>query len=81
MSTQNEMRRMKKTNLEHKAKRLRCEIESLTKTICVNLDTSLTQPEDLPISEVDSQMDELKSKWAELLQSMSEFARLEEELR
>jgi hypothetical protein len=81
MSIQNEMRRMKKTNLEYTAKRLRGEIGYLTRTICMNLDTSLTKAEDLPISEVDSQMDELKSKWAELLQAMSEYSRLEEELR
>ena len=81
MSIQNEMRRVRRTNLEHAAKRLRFEIEGLTKTICINLDTSLCRPEDLPISEVDSQMDELKAKWAELLQALSEIARIDEELK
>jgi len=81
MSIQNEMRRVKKTNLEHTAKRLRGEIGHLTRTICMNLDTSLTKAEDLPISDVDSQMDDLKSKWAELNMALGEISRLEEELR
>jgi hypothetical protein len=81
MSIQNEMRRVKKTNLEHTVRRMRMEIENLTRTICVNLDTSLTRAEDLPISDVDSQMDELKSKWAELNMAIGEISRLNEELQ
>jgi hypothetical protein len=78
---QNEMRRVAKTNLEHKASRLRMEIESLTRTICVNLDTSMKPPENLPISDVDSQFDELKQKWAELNMALGQINRLTEELR
>lgn len=81
MSAQNEMRRVKKTNLEHTTRRLRCDIEGLTRTICINLDCTLTQPEDLPMEEIDSQVDELKVKWAELLQAISELARIEEALK
>ena len=80
MSLQNEMRRTQKVNLEHKAKRLRGEIENLAQTICINLDCSLKRPEDLPVGEVDSQWDELKSKWAELTVSLNEIRRLEAEL-
>jgi hypothetical protein len=80
MSVQNEMRRVKKTNLEYTARRLRMEIETLTRTICVNLDTSLKRPEDLPIPEVDSQVDELKAKWAELIHANSEISAIEEAL-
>lgn len=81
MSLQNEMRRVKITNLEHTARRLRMEIESLCKTICINLDCGLTKPEALPIDQVDSQWDELKAKWADLSVSLAEIARLEEELK
>lgn len=80
MSVQNEMRRVKKTNLEFTVKRLRMEIEGLTRTICVNLDISLTQAEDLPIADVDCQMDELKDKWGVLNQALSEIERINQEL-
>jgi len=81
MSAQNEMRRVRKTNLVHTSRRLRHEIEGLTRTICVNLDCTLKCPEDLPMEEIDSQVDELKEKWAELLMAISEIARLDEALR
>jgi hypothetical protein len=81
MSVQNEMRRMRKTNLEYAAKRLRIEIENLTRLICVNLDCSLHHPEDLPIGEVDAQFDEIKIKWGELTVALNEISRLDEELR
>ncbi len=81
MSGQNEMRRIKKTNLEFAAKRLRVEIERLAKVICINLDCSLHRPEDLPIEEADSQFDELKQKWGELAVALEEISRLEAELR
>jgi len=80
MSLQNEMRKTRKVNLEFVAKRLRGEIEALARVICINLDCSLQKPEGLPIAEVDSQFDELKSKWAELNTTLAEIARLEEEL-
>jgi hypothetical protein len=75
------MRRTQKINLEFKAKRLRGEIESLARIICVNLDCSLHRPEDLPVAEVDSQWDELKTKWADLTIARTEIKRLEEELK
>jgi hypothetical protein len=81
MSTLNAMRRVKLTNLEHTAKRLRIEIENLAQILCINLDCSLKRPEDLPIDIVDNQFDELKSKWAELTVALSEIKRLEEELK
>lgn len=81
MSTQNAMRQVKKTNLEHKAKQLRIEIENLAQVICINLDCSLKRPEDLPIDVVDNQFDELKNKWADLSVAVAEIKRLEEELR
>jgi hypothetical protein len=81
MSAQNEMRKVRLTNLEHTVKRLRLEIGSLAKTICINLDTSLRPAEQLPISEADSQFDELKCKWAELLQTQSEINEINEALR
>ncbi|ESP62815.1 hypothetical protein SMITH_196 [Smithella sp. ME-1] len=81
MSTQNAMRRVKLTNLEHIAKRLRLEIESLAQIISLNLDCSLTRPEDLLVDTMDSQWDELKSKWADLTVALSEIKRLEEELK
>ena len=81
MSIQNEMRRVRLTNLEHSARRLRPEMEYLCKTICINLDCGLTKPEALPIDQVDSQWDELKSKWAELNVTLAEITRLEEELK
>ena len=81
MSTLNAMRRVKLTNLEHTAKRLRIEIENLAQIICINLDCSLKRPEDLLIDIVDNQFDELKSKWAELTIALSEIKRLEEELK
>jgi len=74
------MRKTRKVNLEFVAKRLRGEIEALARVICINLDCSLQKPEGLPIAEVDSQFDELKSKWAELNTTLAEIARLEEEL-
>ena len=80
MSVQNEMRRMRKTNLEYAAKRLRMEIENLAKVICVNLDCSLRHPEDLPIGEADAQFDELKQKWGELAVALNEISRLNAEL-
>ena len=80
MSLQNEMRRTSKTNLLFKAKRLRNEIDSLCRLIQVNLDCSMTRPEDLPIPEVDAQWDELKSKWGELAAAREEIRRLDEEL-
>ena len=81
MSMRNEMLRTQKTNLEFTAKRLRGEIDSLSKIICINLDCSLKHPEDLPIDIVDNQFDELKSKWAELNIALSEIKRIEEELK
>lgn len=81
MSAQNEMRRVKRTNLEHAAKRLRGEIESLTRTICINLDTSLHRPEDLPVGEVDSQWDEVKAKWSELNQALASIDQINEDLK
>lgn len=81
MSTQNAMRRVRLTNLEHTARRLRIEIENLCKTICINLDCGLAKPESLPIDQVDSQWDELKAKWADLNVALAEIARLEEELK
>lgn len=81
MSIQNEMRRINLTNLTHKVKRLRLEIESLSRTICINLDCSLTRPEALPITEVDSQWDDIKNKWADLTIALAEIARLEAELK
>jgi len=81
MSVQNEMRRVLKTNLEHKAKRLRLDIESLARTISINLDYSLKRAEDLPIGDIDSEWDELKDKWAELTVALAEVTRLEDELK
>jgi hypothetical protein len=57
------------------------EIGTLTRTISVNLDTSLTPPENLPVETIDSQWDELKSKWMELNIAVRDTRRLEEELR
>ncbi len=81
MSAQNELRRVRMTNLEHTAKRLRVEIRALASTICINLDTSLRPAEQLPISDVDSQFDDLKCKWGELIQAMSEIAEIAEALK
>jgi hypothetical protein len=81
MSIQNEMRKIKLTNLRHQAATLRMDIGTLARTICINLDTSMTRPENLPVETVDSQWDELKAKWAELTIALSEIKRLEEELR
>lgn len=80
MSIQNEMRRVKLTNKEHTAKRLRMEIETLARTIAINLDCSLHRPDELPVTDIDSQWDELKSKWADLTLAISEIERLEAEL-
>jgi len=80
MSIQNEMRRTRKINQEYAAKRLRGEIESLARIICINLDCSLKKPEDLPIGEADAQFDELKFKWGELAVAIEEISRLEAEL-
>ncbi len=80
MSLQNEMRRVQLTNLEHTAKRLRMEIEDLARIICINLDCSLKRPDDLPVEEVDSQWDDLKSKWGELAVVSSNIQRLKAEL-
>lgn len=81
MSAQNEMRKVRRTNLEFTAKRLRTEIASLAGTICINLDTSLRPAEELPIAETDSQFDELKNKWAELVQALSEISKINEALK
>lgn len=81
MSIQNEMRRVRLTNLEYKTRRLRPEIESICRTICINLDCGLTKPEALPITLVDSQFDELKNKWADLSVTLEEIKRLEEDLK
>lgn len=81
MSAQNEMRKVRRTNLEFTAKRLRTEIGSLSRTICINLDTSLRPAEELPIPEADSQFDELKNKWGELLQALSEINEINKALR
>ena len=81
MSTQNAMRKIKLTNLNHTAARLRQEIGTLARTISINLDTSLTRAENLPVEVVDSQWDELKSKWADLTIALADIKRLEEELR
>jgi hypothetical protein len=80
MNLQNEMRRVRLTNLEHTARRLRREIESLCKTICINLDCGLTKPESLPVGEVDSQWDELKNKWVDLTVTLAEIAKIKAEL-
>lgn len=81
MSLQNEMRRTQKANLEYKARRLRIEIQNLTRLLCINLDCSLHKPEDLPIGEADSQFDELKEKWGELGVALAEISRIDEELK
>lgn len=81
MNLQNEMRRQKKINFEFKAKRLRLEIESLAKTICINMDTGLNPPEEIAVEIIDSQWDQLKDKWAQLTVALSEIKRLEEELK
>lgn len=81
MSIQNEMRKVKQTNLRHDAAKLRLDIGTLARTISINLDTSLTPPENLPVETVDSQWDELKAKWAELISAMADIKRLEEELK
>lgn len=80
MSLQNELRRTSKVNLEYTAKRLRQEIGALCRLIAINLDCSLKEPEDLPIPEVDAQMDELKAKWSELMVTNEKIRRLDEEL-
>ncbi len=80
MSLQNELRRTSKVNLEYTAKRLRQEIGALCRLIAINLDCSLKEPEDLPIPEVDAQMDELKAKWSELRVTNEKIRRLDEEL-
>lgn len=81
MSIQNEMRKIKLTNLRHNAATLRMDIGTLARTICINLDTSMTRAENLPVEVIDSQWDELKSKWAELTIALADIKRLEEELR
>jgi len=81
MSIQNEMRKIKLTNLRHQAATLRMDIGTLARTICINLDTSMTRAENLPVETVDSQWDELKAKWAELTVAMADIKRLEDELR
>lgn len=81
MSAQNELRRVRRTNLEYTAKRLRTEISGLSRTICINLDTSLRPAEELPIPEADSQFDALKDKWGELIQALSEIREINEALR
>jgi hypothetical protein len=81
MSIQNEMRKIKLTNLRHQAATLRMDIGTLARTICINLDTSMTRPENLPVETVDSQWDELKAKWAELNIAVADIKQLEEELR
>jgi len=81
MSIQNEMRRVKKTNLEFRARTLRSSIDSLCSTIQINLDCDLHKPEDLPVAEIDAQWDEVKAKWGELVSVTEDIRRLEEELR
>jgi hypothetical protein len=81
MSVLNEMRRVRLTNLNHNAHKLRLEIGELARTICINLDTSMTRAENLPVETVDSQWDELKAKWADLNIAVADIKRLEEELR
>lgn len=81
MSLQNEMRRTQKVNIEYAARRLRGEIENLSRLICINLDCSLKTPEELPVEVVDIQWDELKSKWAELSVANAAISRLEAELK
>lgn len=81
MSIQNEMRKIKLTNLRHQAATLRMDIGTLARTICINLDTSMTRPENLPVETVDSQWDELKAKWAELTIALADIKRIEEELK
>jgi hypothetical protein len=80
MSIQNEMRRVRLTNLNHNAHKLRLEIGELARVISLNLDTSLTRAENLPVETIDSQWDELKSKWAELTIALADIKRLEDEL-
>ncbi len=80
MSLQNELRRTNRVNLEYTAKRVRQEIVALCRLIAINLDCSLKDPEDLPIPEVDAQMDELKAKWSELRVTNEKIRRLDEEL-
>jgi len=80
MSLQNEMRRTRLTNLQYTAKRLRADIAALTRLICFNIDLSLRAPEDMPVGDIDGQWDDLKAKWAELLTTLAEVKRLEEEL-
>jgi hypothetical protein len=75
------MRKIKLTNLRHQAATLRMDIGTLARTICINLDTSMTRPENLPVETVDSQWDELKAKWAELNIAVADIKQLEEELR
>ncbi len=81
MSIQNEMRRVRLTNLNHNAHKLRLEIGELARVISLNLDTSLTRAENLPVETIDSQWDELKSKWAELTIALADIKRIEEELK
>lgn len=81
MSIQNEMRRTRLANLQYTEKRLRADIDALARLIAINLDGSLHRAEDLPVAETDTQWDELKSKWAELISAQAEIQRLEEELR
>jgi hypothetical protein len=81
MSLQNEMRRTRLTNLQYTMKRLRADIMSLGRLISINLDMSMHRPDDLPVAEIDSQWDDLKSKWAELLAAQEEIKRLAEELK
>jgi len=80
MSMQNELRRVRRTNLDYQSRRLRQEIECLCRTISVNLDCGLLRPEQLPVEEIDGQWDELKTKWAALSVANAGIARLEEEL-
>lgn len=80
MNLLKEMHKTQKVNLEFTAKRLRGEVETLARIICINLDCVLRKPEELPITEVDNQFDELKSKWAELNTKLAEIARIEKEL-
>lgn len=81
MSLQNEMRRTRMTNLEYSVKRLRADIEALSRLISINLDCTLHRAEDLPVANMDTQWDELKAKWADLIATQEEIKRLEEELK
>jgi hypothetical protein len=80
MSMHNEIRRQRKTTLEYTCRRLRGEIENLTRSIAFHLDCSLVKAENIEIPVVDAMFDELKGKWGELLVALDEISRIEKEL-